>query len=64
MTQGPPRPVLLDVRSVVADHILLLDTYFNLVLHYGTVIAQWRKAGYQDQPQHHAFRCLLWSLWL
>lgn len=50
------RPVLLDVQSIRADEILLLDTFFMVVVHYGTTVAQWRRAGYQDQPEHQAFR--------
>ena len=26
---------------------------------HGSTIAQWRKAGYQDQPEHAAFKQLL-----
>jgi protein transport protein SEC23 len=44
---GPPEPVLLDVESVQPDRILLLDSYFMVIVHYGATIAQWRKAGYQ-----------------
>ncbi|KAK9805138.1 hypothetical protein WJX72_001479 [[Myrmecia] bisecta] len=57
--QGPPHPVLLDVQSIQPDAILLLDTYFMVILHYGTTVAQWRKARYQDQPEHQEFRDLL-----
>lgn len=54
--EAPPRPVLLDARSIRPDEILLLDTFFMVVVHYGTTIAQWRRAGYQDKPEHQAFR--------
>jgi len=56
--EAPPRPVLLDVQSIQPDHILLLDSYFHVVVHHGTTIAQWRNSGYQEQPQHQAFRLL------
>lgn len=56
---GPPEPVLLDVSSIGADRILLLDAYFYVVVFHGQTIAQWRKAGYQDQPEHAAFKQLL-----
>ena len=56
---GPPQPVLLDVASIQPDSILLLDTYFMIVVHAGQTIAAWRKANYQDQPEHEAFRNLL-----
>eukprot|EP00890_Picochlorum_soloecismus_P005474 jgi/Picsp_1/5928/NSC_03285-R1_transport protein len=54
-----PEPVLLDVTSVTPDRILLLDAYFYVVVFHGTTIAQWRKAGYQNQPEHAAFKALL-----
>ena len=54
-----PEPVLLDVTSITPDRILLLDAYFYVVIFHGTTVAQWRKAGYQDQPEHAAFKALL-----
>ena len=56
---GPPQPVLLDNVSMKADVILLLDTFFNVVAWHGETIASWREQGYQDQPEHSAFRNLL-----
>jgi protein transport protein SEC23 len=56
---GPPQPVLLDVSAITPDTILLLDSYFLIVAHRGSTIAAWHKAGYQDQPEHEAFRALL-----
>ena len=57
---GPPEPVLLDVCSIAPDRILVLDAYFSVVIFHGQTIAQWRKANYQDQPEHEAFK-QLWS---
>jgi len=56
---GPPEPVLLDVESIQPDRILLLDSYFMVIVHYGSTIAQWRKAGYHEQEEHENFRNLL-----
>lgn len=56
---GPPIPVLLDVCSIFPDVILLFDSYFNVVIHYGSKIAQWRKLGYDRDPNHENFRKLL-----
>lgn len=49
---APPAAVLLDVASIAADHILLLDTYFSVVIFHGMTIAQWRNMGYHNQPEH------------
>lgn len=54
-----PEPALLDVASIAADKILLLDSYFTMVIFHGATIAQWRKAGYHNQPEHQAFAHLL-----
>ncbi|MFQ6659980.1 hypothetical protein Gotur_028656, partial [Gossypium turneri] len=54
-----PQPALLDVASISADRILLLDSYFSIVIFHGMTIAQWRNMGYQNQPEHQAFAQLL-----
>ncbi|KAL8485034.1 hypothetical protein ACS0TY_027365 [Phlomoides rotata] len=56
---GPPIPVVLDVCSVSPDVILLFDSFFYVVIHYGTKIAQWRKLGYDRDPSHESFQKLL-----
>ncbi|XP_076886196.1 protein transport protein SEC23 G-like [Bidens hawaiensis] len=56
---GPPVPVLLDVCSLSPDVILLFDSYFYVVIHYGSKIAQWKKMGYDRDPNHEGFRKLL-----
>ena len=47
-----PAPALLDVASIAADRILLLDSYFSVVIFHGMTIAQWRNMGYHNEPQH------------
>ncbi|CAL5413950.1 unnamed protein product [Camellia sinensis] len=54
-----PTPALLDVASISADCILLLDSYFSVVIFHGMTIAQWRSMGYQSQAEHQAFAQLL-----
>ncbi|XP_015895804.3 protein transport protein SEC23 C [Ziziphus jujuba] len=54
-----PEPALLDVAAIAADRILLLDSYFTIVIFHGSTIAQWRKAGYHNLPEHQAFAQLL-----
>ncbi|CAA7027277.1 unnamed protein product [Microthlaspi erraticum] len=54
-----PQPALLDAASIAADRILLLDSYFSIVIFHGSTIAQWRSLGYQNQPEHQAFVQLL-----
>ena len=56
---SPPEPVLLDSVSIKPDTILLLDTFFHILIYHGETIAQWRREGYQDQPEHANFKELL-----
>ena len=54
-----PHPVQLDSESVRPDNILLCDAYFDVTIHHGKTIAEWRKNGYQDQPGYEAFKAQL-----
>ncbi|KAL0906938.1 hypothetical protein M5K25_025473 [Dendrobium thyrsiflorum] len=56
---GPPMPVLLDISSVTPDVILLFDSYFHVVIHYGSKIAQWRKLGFDKDQSNENLRKLL-----
>lgn len=56
-----PQPVLLDSISIKPDVILLLDTYFHVLIWHGEIIASWRKTGYQDQEGYQNFKELLES---
>jgi len=56
---GPPEPVLLDTSSIQPDRILLMDTFFQLLIFHGETIAQWRAAGYHEQPEYENFKNLL-----
>lgn len=59
MTEQCCLQVLLDVTSIAADRILLLDSYFYVVVFHGSSIAQWRKEGFHLQPDHAHFKELL-----
>ncbi|KAM9787457.1 protein transport protein Sec23A isoform X2 [Syngnathus acus] len=57
--QGPPEPVLLDSSSILPDRILLMDTFFQILIYHGETVSQWRKAGYQEMAGYENFRHLL-----
>jgi protein transport protein SEC23 len=57
--QDGSQPVLLDSTSIQATHILLLDTFFHILIFHGETVAEWRKAGYQDQEGYENFAALL-----
>eukprot|EP01134_Creolimax_fragrantissima_P000713 CFRG0713T1 len=56
---APPQPALLDSSSLGPDRILLLDSFFHILIWHGETVAAWRKAGYQEQPEYENFRMLL-----
>lgn len=53
------QPVLLDSSSIKPDTILLLDTFFHILIFHGETIAQWRKAGFQEKEGHENFQAML-----
>ncbi|XP_037946306.1 protein transport protein Sec23A isoform X1 [Teleopsis dalmanni] len=56
---GPPEPVLLDTSSIQPDRILLMDTFFQILIYHGETIAQWRALKYQDMVEYENFKQLL-----
>jgi protein transport protein SEC23 len=56
---GPPQAVLLSATSIVENHILLLDTFFHVVIFHGSEIARWKREGYAEDPAQEHFRQLL-----
>ncbi|KAL7713494.1 Protein transport protein SEC23 [Entamoeba marina] len=46
------KPVLLSMQSVESDSILLLDTFFYLVVFRGEAVAEWMKQKLEEQEQY------------
>lgn len=46
------QPVSLDSSQLNPQRILLLDSYFNIVVYYGATIAQWKKQKIWQDPQY------------
>jgi protein transport protein SEC23 len=59
LEQEGSQPVLLDSASIQPAHILLLDTFFHILIFHGETIAEWRKAGYQEQEGYENLKALL-----
>lgn len=55
----PTHAVLLDTSSISVDRILMMDTFFHIVIFHGETIAAWRKEGWQDRPEYESFKQLL-----
>jgi len=56
-----PNPVLLSSSSLKPDVLLLLDTFFYVVVWTGDTIAKWRKAGYHEKPEYENVKELIAS---
>jgi protein transport protein SEC23 len=56
---GPPEPALLSANTLAPDVILLLDTYFQIVVWTGSTMADWRKKGFHNDPNYASFKALL-----
>lgn len=59
LEQEGGQAVLLDSASIQPEHVLLLDTFFHILIFHGETIAAWRKAGYQDQEDYANLKILL-----
>merc|ERR1712139_632183 len=54
-----PQAVILDSSSLKPNVILLLDTFFHVVIWRGETIQAWYDAGYQEQEEYANFKALL-----
>lgn len=61
MLDQPPFAVLLSSASISSDRVLLLDTFFHVVVWYGDKIADWRNQGYHELPEYAHLKALLAS---
>lgn len=52
-------PALLDSISIKPEVVLLLDTYFHILIWHGETVAAWRKAGYHEQEGYENLARLL-----
>merc|ERR1712106_719318 len=42
-------PVMLDTSSIQPDRVLLLDTFFLVLIFLGETMQSWKKEGYHEQ---------------
>ena len=54
-----PTPVLLDINSMKNDVILLLDTFFYILIWHGDTVIKWKDAGYHEQEGYESFKVML-----
>ncbi|RXG53560.1 Protein transport protein Sec23A [Armadillidium vulgare] len=52
-------PVMLDTSSIQPDRILLLDTFFLVLIFLGETMAAWKKEGYHEKEEYANFKSLL-----
>ena len=54
-----PTPVYLDLNSLKNNCVLLLDTFFHVVVWHGIDVMKWREEGYQDQEGYENIKQML-----
>lgn len=47
-----PQPVILDLQSIDKSVVLMMDTFFKVVIWHGSQIVAWRKQGYHEQEEY------------
>eukprot|EP00760_Papus_ankaliazontas_P029992 PhM_4_TR456/c0_g1_i1/m.31195/K14006/SEC23; protein transport protein SEC23 len=58
MTEAP-RPVPLDESVIQAENVLVLDTFFEVLIHHGDTIAAWIQQGYEQKEEFAHFKAFL-----
>ncbi|CCW70059.1 unnamed protein product [Phytomonas sp. Hart1] len=53
---APPQSVPLDSTAIQRDNILLLDTFFEVLVHHGSTVVDWERAGYANMQEYAYFR--------
>ena len=52
-------PVFLDLNSLKNDCVLLLDTFFHVVVWHGSDVVKWREEGFQDEEGYENVKQML-----
>ena len=52
-------PVFLDLNSLKSDCVLLLDTFFHVVIWHGVDVVKWREEGFQEQEGYENIKEML-----
>ncbi|MCQ2815671.1 MAG: Sec23/Sec24 zinc finger-containing protein [archaeon] len=52
-------PVFLDLNSMKDDCVLLLDTFFYLVVWRGIDVCKWRDEGYAEKPEYENIKQMM-----
>jgi protein transport protein SEC23 len=58
LNESEPVPVFCDFESLKPDVVLLVDTYFNLLIWRGVNVHAWFKDGMHLQPEYEHINCL------
>nr|XP_027206383.1 protein transport protein sec23-1-like [Dermatophagoides pteronyssinus] len=59
LNESLPQPVVLDSSSLKNDCVLLMDSYFHVVLWHGQSIVRWKAHGYHEKPEYANLKTLL-----
>lgn len=56
---GPPQTVHLDSTSILPDRILLLDTFFEVLIYHGKTIHHWKQQGFHEKEEYANLKQLI-----
>merc|ERR1712194_881480 len=54
-----PQPVRLDSNSLKKDVVLLMDSYFHVVIWRGSHIQSWKDQGFDEKPEFENVKALI-----
>ena len=56
---APPKPIPLDEQYIEDRSILVLDTFFDVLVYYGPIIQSWRDAGFETKNSDFRAYCAM-----
>ena len=59
MTNENPVAAICDIESMRDDVILLMDSYFHIVVWHGGAIVDWIKEGYHEQEEYAGLKAIM-----
>jgi protein transport protein SEC23 len=53
---GPPHAIALDGSSIRNDAIIMIDSFFVIIINYGNTVVAWRNQDYHHKPGYALFK--------
>lgn len=62
LENSTPVAAICDIESMKDNVILMMDSYFHIVVWRGSTIVQWVKEGYHELPDYENLKAILTML--